>query len=108
MDNLEEETLSSDGFTDLWDLYEYLVKNQPMPDPVFSHGDFCLPNIFVSDQKVTGFVDWGRGGVADRWQDIALCVRSLRHNSIEFGNYSEAEYERFKNCCLKLYKWKPK
>lgn len=105
INNLEEETLSPGGFSDLWDLYNYLMKNQPILDPVFSHGDFCLPNIFISGEDVIGFVDWGRGGIADRWQDIALCVRSLRHNCIEFGKYSEMEYERYKRLlfdCLQI------
>ena len=47
---------------------------------VFSHGDYCLPNIFGIRDKVTGYIDLGRAGISDKWCDIALCYRSLSHN----------------------------
>lgn len=62
------------------ELYDYLVANQPKEELVFSHGDYCLPNVFFDKENVTGFIDLGRAGIADKWQDIALCVRSLKHN----------------------------
>ncbi len=61
------------------ELYEYLVNNQQDEEMVFSHGDYCLPNIFLSNDKVSGFIDLGRAGIADKWQDIALCVRSVKY-----------------------------
>ncbi len=61
-------------------LFEYLFENQPEEMPVFTHGDFCLPNVFVKGEACTGVIDWGRAGIADKWQDIALCVRSMRYN----------------------------
>jgi kanamycin kinase/aminoglycoside 3'-phosphotransferase-3 len=61
-------------------LYDYLVANQPDEVPVFTHGDYCLPNIFIQGSRTTGFIDTGRAGIADKWQDIALCTRSLAHN----------------------------
>ena len=39
-------------------------------DLVFTHGDYCAPNILVGAaplHTVTGVVDWGYAGVADRW-----------------------------------------
>ncbi len=42
------------------------------PDPVVTHGDYSLDNMLVVDGVVTGLIDVGRAGVADRWQDLAI------------------------------------
>ena len=57
-----------------------MIDNRPQEEPVLSHGDFCLPNIFFSKNKVSGFIDLGKMCVADKYQDIALCYRSLTNN----------------------------
>lgn len=55
---------------------------------VFTHGDYCMPNIILaSDCTCSGFIDWSRAGIADRYQDIALAVRSLKHNGL--GKYTD-------------------
>ena len=44
--------------------------------------------MFFKDGKVSGLIDLGNAGVADKWRDIALCYRSLRHNADgTFGKY---------------------
>jgi len=50
-------------------------------DRVVTHGDFSLDNLFVVDGEVTGCIDLGRVGIADRWQDLAILWNSLE----EFG-----------------------
>ncbi|MHB8127505.1 MAG: APH(3') family aminoglycoside O-phosphotransferase [Mobilitalea sp.] len=72
---------SSNGFSSPEDLLKYLNSNIPKNEElVFTHGDYCLPNIFADKEQLTGFIDIGRAGAADLWQDVALCIRSLRHN----------------------------
>ena len=77
-EDTEPDTLTR--FASMQALYRHLTQSRPPEDAVFSHGDYCLPNVFFDGGKVSGFVDLGRSGVADRWQDVALCVRSLAYN----------------------------
>lgn len=69
------------GFSDAYGLLGYLDSHRPGYDPVFSHGDFCLPNIFFENNAVSGFIDIGNAGISDRYSDIADCLRSLRRNT---------------------------
>jgi len=94
-DDFDDDTFGEGGFADVHDLYRFLDGNRPKEELVFSHGDFCLPNVFVDGASVTGFIDWGNGGVADKWQDVALCVRSLKYNLENFGHGEKeiAKYE---------------
>lgn len=65
------------------ELFETLVGIRPeVEDVVFTHGDYCLPNILLepSPARIAGFIDWGRAGSADRCQDLALAARSLTYN----------------------------
>jgi kanamycin kinase len=41
-------------------------------DLVVCHGDYCPPNVLLVGGRVTGYVDLGELGVADRWWDIAI------------------------------------
>ena len=64
------------------DLFGELLATAPADeDIVFTHGDFCLPNIILDrgaddEVEITGLVDCGGAGIADRYQDIALAVRT--------------------------------
>ncbi len=78
--DVEPETYGPNGFKNPQELLEWLEANQPEEDIVMTHGDFCLPNIFANGNKLAGFIDLGKAGPADRWQDIAIAIRSIRHN----------------------------
>lgn len=97
LDNVEPDTFGENGFRDPAELLQWLQENRPEEEPVLSHGDYCLPNIFGVRDKVTGYIDLGRTGIADKWCDIALCWRSLAHNysgKYEYhGNTAHADYD---------------
>jgi kanamycin kinase/aminoglycoside 3'-phosphotransferase-3 len=93
VENVEPETFGENGFQDPDALLEWLETHRPEVETVFSHGDFCLPNIFLKDGAVAGFIDMGRAGIADKWCDIALCYRSLKHNFA--GRYGGKVYKDF-------------
>lgn len=94
MENVEPTTFGEGGFEGPQHLLEWLENNRPSFEPVLSHGDYCLPNIFLENGKINGFIDLGRTGVGDKWNDIALCYRSLKHNFD--GTYGGKVYKDFK------------
>ncbi|MDE6723102.1 MAG: aminoglycoside 3'-phosphotransferase [Eubacterium sp.] len=96
VDDAEEETFGENGFKDVKSLYDFLITHKPEEDLVFTHGDYCLPNVFMQNDTVTGFLDLGKAGIADRWQDIALCIRSLKHNICDYYGKSESDFEEAK------------
>ena len=77
----EPETFAPGGFENPQALLSWLKTHQPAQDRVVTHGDFCLPNLFTDGKKFTGFIDVGNAGAGDRWMDLALGWRSLKHNS---------------------------
>ena len=80
IERAEKGTFGEGGFNGPNDLLKWLKENKPSEDLVLAHGDYCLPNVFLDGGKVSGYIDLGRCGIADRYQDIALCYRSLKHN----------------------------
>lgn len=93
LDDVEPETFGPGGFESPEALLAWLEANQPPLEPVLSHGDLCLPNVFFEAGRLTGFIDLGDCGVSDKWRDIALCHRSLRHNFS--GKYAACPVEDF-------------
>ena len=53
----------------------------PVDRLVVCHGDPCVPNTLLDDDgEVTGYVDLGALGVADRWADLAVATWSTVWN----------------------------
>ena len=77
----EPETFGPGGFENPEALLGGLKSHLPQQDRVVTHGDFCLPNLFTDGKRFTGFIDAGNVGAGDRWMDLALGWRSLKHNS---------------------------
>ena len=93
VDDAEPTTFGKGGFESPEHLLQWLEEHRPSFEPVFSHGDYCLPNIFLENGRVNGFIDLGKAGIGDKWNDIALCYRSLKHNFD--GTYGGKGYEDF-------------
>lgn len=88
MELVDPGTFGEGGFSSPAELLHWLEANKPPFEPVLTHGDFCLPNLFLDNWELTGFLDLGRSGVGDRWTDIAILWRTLRDNF--GGHYGEA------------------
>lgn len=94
IENAEPETYGPDGFQNPEELLNWLETHQPEEDLVLTHGDYCLPNIFVEGKEILAFIDLGKAGPADRWQDVAIALRTIHHNlSGYYGGKKYADFE---------------
>jgi aminoglycoside phosphotransferase len=64
-------------------LLELRATPAPPEELVVCHGDLCLDNLIVDPERlcVVAVLDVGRLGVADRWRDLSLLVRSLTEDA---------------------------
>jgi kanamycin kinase len=77
------------GFTPEAALARLRATRPEQEDLVVCHGDYCAPNLLLEDGRVTGYVDLGELGVADRWWDVAVGAWSAGWN---FGEEHEARF----------------
>ena len=93
MENVDPDTFGENGFASPAHLLQWLEEHRPEEAPVLSHGDYCLPNVFLESGQISGFLDLGRCGLADKWLDIAICWRSLRDNFNGSFGYHDPEFD---------------
>ena len=48
--------------------------------PVFTHGDFCFPNLLLNGTETSGIVDWGIAGVSDINRDFMSIELTVKRN----------------------------
>ena len=90
---LTQEDLSKFGFETAEEAAGWLETYSVRYEPVLSHGDYCLPNLLLKDGEISGYIDIGGIGVADRYSDIVDCWNSLKNN---FGGvFGGKVYENF-------------
>lgn len=97
-----DESIYTKGMKTVEDVYTYLINNKPTEELVFTHGDYCFNNYFTNGVDITGYIDMGRGGIGDKYQDIALCVRELSDYDSKYTKMLfeclgiEPDYEKIK------------
>jgi aminoglycoside 3'-phosphotransferase II len=85
--NVENNQVDVDDFDEVHsgvgakELFQAMQELRPdFEEIVVTHGDASLPNMMLNAGKFAGFVDCGKVGRADRYQDLALACRSIKFN----------------------------
>jgi kanamycin kinase len=73
-----------------------LEATMPDEDLVFTHGDYCLPNIILDGGALSGVIDWDHAGLGDPYVDLEACMWSIGYN---YGG----DAERLAQLFLKAY-----
>jgi aminoglycoside phosphotransferase len=60
---------------------EQVISLHPQTEHLtFTHGDYCLPNVMIHNNTLSGFIDWGSSGVGDPHRDLVSAQYSIRRN----------------------------
>lgn len=90
----QPDTYGPGGFASPAALFDWLVKHRPTEELVLSHGDYCLPNIFTANGSLSGYIDVGLSGVADKWVDIDKGLWSMWANTTGLWGGKQRPFER--------------
>ncbi|MHA1563015.1 MAG: APH(3') family aminoglycoside O-phosphotransferase, partial [Promethearchaeota archaeon] len=110
-ERLEQGLINNENFDVRWkyktpnELFEDVKRLKPKEiDKVVTHGDYCLPNVLIKSNDLSGFVDLGSAGINDRYYDLAAISWSISYNFgqkwlpyffEQYGiNYDEIDRER--------------
>lgn len=110
-ERLEQGLINDENFDIRWkhktpdELFEDVKRLMPKEiDKVVTHGDYCLPNVLINNNELSGFVDLGFAGINDRYYDLAAISWSISYNFgqkwlpyffEQYGiNYDEIDRER--------------
>ncbi|QUI21300.1 phosphotransferase [Vallitalea pronyensis] len=87
MKNVENDMIDIEAFKEAnhdktpQTVLEYLLEKKGLfKSDVFTHGDYCLPNILIDNESNYGFVDWSQAGTGDIYRDISPMVKSINRN----------------------------
>ncbi len=62
------------------EVYNYLLTTKKLFDNnSFTHGDYCLPNVLISE-KGFGLIDFGDCGMGDKYKDLSSTEVSIKRN----------------------------
>lgn len=78
--NLKEFSEATGGRSPEEVLRELQASRGMIRDLVFTHGDYCMPNVLLNGNRIAGFVDWGIAGVADLHRDLMAMSESITFN----------------------------
>ncbi|MGC4044499.1 MAG: phosphotransferase [Armatimonas sp.] len=75
------------------DNWTWLQRNAELDvqPPVFSHGDWCLPNVLTDGESITGWIDWADGGWRDPRIDLGTGLWTLRYNLLRLVDNPDPE-----------------
>ena len=75
----------------------------PEEDFVFTHGDYCFPNVIRNNGQLSGYVDLSAAGAADRYQDAAIGARSVYFNMRRVRGLGAESARELADCFLRDY-----
>lgn len=77
---LDEFKQDNEGQTPQEVLQYLLEKRSMLEDNLFTHGDYCMPNVMIDENQNYGVIDWANAGVGDMYMDFSALEGSIRRN----------------------------
>lgn len=79
---LDVDAFIADTGTEPGQLLDRLVAQAPtiVGDVVFTHGDYCFPNLLLNGTEISGIVDWGIAGISDINRDFMSIELTVKRN----------------------------